>query len=318
MARKNMDNFIDYMSSLWNTPAVDAAVNELDVVTPFEAQDYLRSALDKKQELQEQALQDAEQALLFQEYQLSNLTVISDSNSLSAYLSKNGIAIQKSGGLMSIQKVAKIINKTGDNGNIDFDETDYMDYNNRYVSIDAMRSNGDATDIAFFRIINNKTREAVFPNVDAYPQPGITKNKFKQFIVTQIQEPASERMQLIETSDEYQLLFFGEKPKVLSIAGVLKNTKDNPWNTNMVFAWSEYMRGTKLAEAGNIMMLYIDGQLYYGYPFNFNRSKIAGSDFIVSFNMSFIVRDEVSSLDVKSTVYDENENYNTLIAQAGL
>jgi len=210
------------------------------------------------------------------------------------------------------QEINSSVKFFAENCNIDFDETEYMDYNNPNVSIDAMRSNGDTTDIAFCRIITNITRRAVFQNVDAYAQPGITKNKFKQFIVTQIQEPASERMQLIETSDEYQLLFFGEKPKVLSIAGILKNTKDNPWNTNMVFAWSEYMRGTKLAEAGNIMMLYIDGQLYYGYPFNFNRSKIAGSDFIVSFNMSFIVRDEVSSLDVKSTVYDENENKFTI------
>ena len=98
-------------------------------------------------------------------------------------------------------------------------------------------------------------------------------------------------MQIVETSQEFQVLFYGKKPEMLNLSGVLKNTVDNPWTANVVFLWDEMMRGTALVEAGNIMELYIDGDVYRGYPFNFNRSKISPTDFIVSFSMSFLIKD---------------------------
>lgn len=307
-----MYNFIDYLSGLWNTPSINASEMDIYVPTEADAQAELETQLAERKEAQDKAFQEAELLKAMNDLNsTAYLTVVADSSSLSASLAAKGAAVSKSGGLLSIRKL------TGKNAEkksaVIFDEVDYMDYNNRYISMDAMRSNSDPSDIAFFRIINNQTREAVFPNTDGYPQPGITQNKFKQFIVTQIQEPDSERMQLIETSDEFQLLFYGKKVKVLSIGGILKNTKDNPWNANMIFAWSEYMRGTKLAEEGNIMMLYIDGQVYYGYPFNFNRSKMAGSDHVVSFNMSFVVKEEIGQLDtnisIPQTISDSYKGY---------
>lgn len=192
-----------------------------------------------------------------------------------------------------------------------FDSTDQADYNNRYVSLDAPYNNNDARDVAFFRIIDIKKQNVttvstnpsnvIFPNYEGWAAPGISKNKFRQMIITQTSVPSQERMQIVETSETFNLLFYGKKPEVLSIGGILKNTADNPWSTNMVFIWDELMRGTKLAENGWIFEIFIDNELFRGYPFGFTRSKIAPSEYIVSFNFSLIITDRISlrSDDIK-------------------
>jgi hypothetical protein len=177
-----------------------------------------------------------------------------------------------------------------------FDDTDKDEYDSRYISMDAKYSPEDGSNISFIRIVNARTRQTVWPDFTATdtPSPGITTNKFKQFIVSQMSNPMQERMQIVETNAEYQALFFNSKPEIMQISGVLKNTIQNPWTVNMIFLWDDKMRGTKLVESGNVCQLFIDGELFEGYPFNFQRSKIAGNDFAVQFSMGFLIRNRVT------------------------
>lgn len=222
-------------------------------------------------------------------------------------------------GLMSIQQIADnvIITNNDDATNITFDLSDQEDYNTRYVSIDAHKANGDARDVAFMNIVTNDIyHNAVFPNLDNYPQPGITKKKFRQFILLQMNEPSQEKMQIVENSDDFQVLFYGKKPEIISIAGVLKNTVDNPWSTNMLFIWSELMRGTKLVEKGLILQLYVDGELFRGYPFNFQRSKSAPGEYLVNFSMSFVIKERINVYNNTALDLDAiraTENYQSSI-----
>jgi len=73
----------------------------------------------------------------------------------------------------------------------------------------------------------------------------------------------------------------------------------------MVFLWDTLMRGTKLVENGWILQFYADGQLYYGYPFEFNRSKIAPNDFVVQFNFMLIVTNKINLYNTQSTLSEE-------------
>lgn len=180
------------------------------------------------------------------------------------------------------------------------DESDAEDYDYRYVSVDSKKYTDNGSEIAYIQIITNVDKpEIVFPNFDNSPSPGITRNKFKQFIVIQSNVSSQERLQIVETNEHYQALFFGQKPEILQIAGVLKNTIDNPWSMNMVFLWDELMRGTKLVESGLICRMYVDGTLYSGYPFSFNRSQVAQMDNVINFNFSFLIKDRIP-------VYTEN------------
>ena len=220
-------------------------------------------------------------------------------------------------GIPSIQEIADnvVLSDNNDSTNITFDLSDQEDYNTRYTSIDAHKANGDARDVAFINIVTNDIyHNSIFPNLDNYPQPGITKKKFRQFILLQMSEPSQEKMQIVENSDDFQVLFYGKKPEIVSIAGVLKNTVDNPWSTNMLFIWSELMRGTKLVENGWILQLYVDGELFRGYPFNFNRSKAAPGEFLVNFSMNFVIKERINvynSTSLDADAIHATENYQT-------
>ena len=73
----------------------------------------------------------------------------------------------------------------------------------------------------------------------------------------------------------------------------------------MVFLWDELMRGTKLVENGNILHLYIDRDLYIGYPFGFQRSQAAPNDYMVNFSFNMIVKEKILSMNNKVELSDE-------------
>jgi hypothetical protein len=186
-----------------------------------------------------------------------------------------------------------------------FDQSDTDEYESRYASFDTKYSPEDGSNIAFMRIVKAKTHETVWPlfPLGQVPSPGITTNKFKQFILTQLTNPMQERMQIVETNAEYQALFYDSKPEIMQLGGVLKNTIENPWTVNMVYTWDAKMRGTQLIKSGCICQIFADGELFEGYPFQFQRSKIGGTDFMVSFSMGFLIRNRVT-IDKRFKTYE--------------
>jgi hypothetical protein len=291
--------FLSYLATLWNTPAVDLSSTMLSekFINMSKSQIAEINTANRKAMSDQLAkvLSDVAKIEAAQLDGLSNLTIygedLSDSNG-------NIYSVSFLNGVPSVRdKDTSKANNNKDNISLVFDSTDVMDYNNRYFSIDAPIRSNDAADVAFFRIVNaNDPKTIIFPNYqNQYIAPGISQNKFRQFILMSLGEASQERMQIVETSEDFQLLFYGRRPEVLQIQGILKNTMDNPWNMNMLFLWDNYMRGTKLAEQGNILQLYADRNLYSGYPFGFQRSKVAPNDFIVTFSFSLIVKERLSS-----------------------
>ena len=294
-----MSSFIDALVNAWNAPMI----NYSELMRQQDFVEEMQAAIVEGSEEKAARLADALEEFGFStfiNYDDSVTAVrkgafVTDQDGKKSY-------ITKSGGLLTLQEINdKNAVKTYEGLRlVDPDDTD--DYNARFFAINARVEDEGGSNISFLRIIkNNPTRDLVFPRFDEAQAPGLTRSKFKQFIITQSNIGSSERMQIVETNKEYQVLFFGKKPEVLQIAGVLKNTIDNPWTVNMIFLWDEYMRGTKLVEEGNICQLFIDGELYEGYPFNFNRSKIAGQENITSFNFSFLIK-------TRTVVYNYERN----------
>lgn len=289
--------FFDQLVELWNSPSVDLSAEALNekYINMTKAQ-VASTIAPYKQQLATQmqkALSDAAKMRAAADAGLDQVTIYGTDI---IDLENNVYIVEYKNGIPTVRKKDKNPSiKTRTEGII-FDSTDNMDYENRYVSMDAHNRTNDAADVAFFRIVKaNDMRTLVFPNYENYEMPGISKTKFRQFILLALSEASQERMQIVETSEDFQLLFYGKRPEVLQIQGVLKNTLDNPWNMNMLFLWDNYMRGTKLAEQGNILQLYADKELYSGYPFGFQRSKAAPNDFIVNFSFSFVVKERLSS-----------------------
>ena len=194
-----------------------------------------------------------------------------------------------------------------------FDDSDANDYNSRFISVDALDASDTAEDIAFFRIVDTKNDNAIiFPKSINSNLPGVSANKFRQFILTSLSEPTQERVQILENSLNFSLNFFGTKPQILQISGFLKNTIMNPWNMNMIFLWENLMRGSVLAEKGYLFQMYSGKVLYSGYPIAFQRNKVAGQDFIVTFNTSIVVTKKTLSKKYTWIQQDEQtqEEYN--------
>ena len=287
----------DFLTTPWETPSVDSS----DSLTRSCA-DYFKTLSNSPSEIQEAIMEKnleisaavAYSTKLLQAEQATIDKTISNLNSMSgavAYDDGTIVFLKNESGIITLEDTVGNVKQYDDATFNKVDPSDQSDFDSRYVSIDAPFYNGDQPSISFFRILNTKTTpmKQVFPKANS--QPGITETKYKQFILSSVNTGSAERMQIVETSQEFQVLFYGKKPEMLNLSGVLKNTVDNPWTANVVFLWDEMMRGTALVEAGNIMELYIDGDVYRGYPFNFNRSKISPTDFIVSFSMSFLIKD---------------------------
>lgn len=190
--------------------------------------------------------------------------------------------------------------------NLTFDTSDSQDYGTRFFMSDNLLSEDQPSDIAFFNIINaSDYSQIIFPSKQfSLSYPGISKEKFRQFIITGFGHAQNERFQLYENNIDYTLNFFqGQKPEILQISGILKNTRENPWDNNMLLLWDNLIRGGRLAELGLIMRLYVDGTTYLGYPIAFNKNKQAGTDFLVNFSMGFIIRKKILSADKNKQLY---------------
>lgn len=284
-------SFLDTLTELWNTPSVDMS----EILREQENGEYLRGVIEGSQIGYELIL-----ASILKKYKFEvtfgedgQLVATRDINT-NIYTDSNGNKVNPTfvNGIPTLVKILSGYDVTDDSLATNLSDAD--DYNKRYVSLDARKTTEDGSDISFMRIIkNDHTKEVIFPSFSQSPAPGITTNKFKQFILTQLSVPSQERMQIVETNDKFQVLFYGEKPEVLQLGGILKNTLENPWSMNMLFLWDSLMRGTKLVEDGNILQIYADGELFTGYPFGFQRSKVAPNDFLVSFSFNFVIKERV-------------------------
>jgi len=281
-------SFLATLSAMCQAPAVDNS----DILAQEANVELLQDAMETGYDEYLDKLDDALVSCGF--------TVEMDSNGVVTAVRKDTSSTTTTTPLMTINGITTLQAATGPdprNANKDIsmplvDEYDAEDYASRYTSLDFRPECEDGSGISFLRIIDVKTRETVFPNFSPtnVPGQGLTPSKFKQFILTQINTASQERMQIVETNEAFQVIFADQKPQVLQLSGVLKNTADNPWTMNMVFLWDSLMRGTRLVEQDNICQLYIDGELFSGYPFAFQRSKTAGNDILCSFSMSFLVR----------------------------
>lgn len=111
----------------------------------------------------------------------------------------------------------------------------------------------------------------------------------RNFIVSNIHDSFNERVQIIETSDEPVISFFGKRNHIIPITGILKNSAEHPWTHEMVERWENGMRGTLLADNGLILQIYCNKTLYRGYPISFSMSLSATNDLIANFSLQMAV-----------------------------
>lgn len=92
-----------------------------------------------------------------------------------------------------------------------------------------------------------------------------TTTNYTNFIVQRINDVRQEKAQILETFGDPYIFFFGERPRVLAVNGLLMNTLDFNWRSEFWYNYEHYLRGTKLVEQNARIYLYYDDILVEGY-----------------------------------------------------
>jgi len=95
--------------------------------------------------------------------------------------------------------------------------------------------------------------------------PGGFSNANHNFILQKVDMELREKVQIVETFGDNFTFFYGEKPVVLQVMGVLFNTSDFNWKNEWLYNYEHYLRGTKCVENNARVYLGFDDMLVEGY-----------------------------------------------------
>lgn len=126
-----------------------------------------------------------------------------------------------------------------------------------------------------------------------------------KFLLQSVTKPRMERFQIIETFREARLFFFGERTKVYSIIGQVLEAIDSQaaegdtitrdqyrWSTSLQTLYDTALRGSQLANAGNIATLTFEKVLLTGYPLQLQITRSVDSPYLAQFQMTWAIWDE--------------------------
>jgi hypothetical protein len=161
------------------------------------------------------------------------------------------------------------------------------EFNNRYVSLDGLNASEDGSDLAYMRILefnNGKFGQQVFPLA-------LNKQelKYKEFIITSIQNAYVEKAQILKTNNTLQIYAFDSQPEVLNIQGILKSTQQDRWDIAILLVWDDIFRLTKLVQRSLIAEFGYESNVYWGFPLNFAYQKSSQAQYLASFSMQFLI-----------------------------
>lgn len=127
-------------------------------------------------------------------------------------------------------------------------------------------------------------------DVDVYEAPAAARTfNYSNFIAQAIVEARSEKTQVVENFGEPYIFFFGEKPRVISVQGLLMNTLDFNWKNEFWLNYEASLRGTKLVEQDARIYLYYDNQIVEGYTLDAQASHDSTLPYHIPFSFTLFV-----------------------------
>ena len=122
----------------------------------------------------------------------------------------------------------------------------------------------------------------------ASPRTAATYN-YSNFIIQNITENRQEKAQVLETFGDTFVFFFGERPRILQVQGVLMNTLDFNWRSEFWYNYEHTLRGTKLVEQNARIYLFYDDLVVEGYMLGANATDNAEMPYHIPFSFQLFV-----------------------------
>lgn len=88
---------------------------------------------------------------------------------------------------------------------------------------------------------------------------------YSNFIIQNVTEQRVEKSQIVETFGEDFIFFFGERPRFITVTGILLNTNDFNWKSEFWTNYDQHFRGTKLVEQNARLYMFYDDVVVEGY-----------------------------------------------------
>ena len=113
--------------------------------------------------------------------------------------------------------------------------------------------------------------------------------EFSKFFLEGVQESHSEKVQIVETFNDFYAFFYGEKPPVYTFSGHLLNLKNYNWMNEFMYYYQNFWRGTKAVEQGARVFLTYNYQQIQGYVLGISTNVNAVTDKAAPFSLQVLV-----------------------------
>lgn len=115
------------------------------------------------------------------------------------------------------------------------------------------------------------------------------------FLVQSVSEQRAEKQQIVETFGPLYIFFFGERPTMLNVSGVLYNSSDFNWKNEFLENYDRYLRGTQCARNGTRVFFSYDDVTKPGYMMSCSIDLSADSNELCNFSFQMIVGKTIHS-----------------------
>lgn len=116
-----------------------------------------------------------------------------------------------------------------------------------------------------------------------------SSTNYSNFFIQRVDESRQEKSQILETFGDTYIFFFGERPRLLNVSGLLMNTLDFNWRTEFWYNYENVLRGTKLVEQNARMYLYFDDIVVEGYMLGASARDDADMPYHIPFSFQLFV-----------------------------
>lgn len=113
--------------------------------------------------------------------------------------------------------------------------------------------------------------------------------EYSKFFLESVQEAHQEKVQIVETFNDFYAFFYGERPPVYTFSGYLLNLQNYNWLNEFTYYYQNFWRGTKAVELGARVFLTYNYQQIQGYVLNINTNISAVTDKVAPFNIQVLV-----------------------------
>ncbi|MDY6957535.1 MAG: hypothetical protein SVK08_00125 [Halobacteriota archaeon] len=118
---------------------------------------------------------------------------------------------------------------------------------------------------------------------------------YTKFYVQNLQRGSGEKVQIMETFEDPNYYFYGSRPRIYELSGILRNDQVFNWAKQFEFIWEAMLKGTRLSEMKAKAYLNTDEVMWVGYPTQVSYRVSADQDNALAFSMTFLlVRDVIS------------------------